>query len=111
MKAIAKTSFVRMSPRKLRLVADAVRKLDLEDAIESLKFVNKRARFPLLKTMKQAVANARQKGLSSPLKITKLAIDKGPIYKRWRPVSRGAVHNVQKFTSHITVEVESKVKN
>jgi len=109
-KAIAKASFIRMSPRKLRLVADVVRGMDAETALSHLKFLKKRATSPMVKTVKQAVANAKQLGLSSPLKISKLMINKGPVYKRFRAVSRGQGHGVEKKTAHIVVELESVSK-
>jgi large subunit ribosomal protein L22 len=110
MKAIAKASFIRMSPRKLRLVADVVRGMDAETALTHLRFMRKRAVLPLSKTVRQALANAKQLGLSSPLKITQLMINKGPVYKRFRAVSRGQAHGVEKKTAHIVVELESKLK-
>ncbi len=106
--AIATTKFIRTSARKLRLVADAVRGMEAEAALQHLKFTPKRANEPLSKAIKQALANAKQLGLSSPLKITHLAIDKGPIYKRIRPVSRGQAHSIQKHTAHIKVILTSQ---
>ena len=107
MQAQATVKFLRASPRKLRLVADAVKQFDAETAISRLRLVPKHAAEPLAKALKQVVANAKQVGLSSPLKITYLSIDKGPIYKRWQPVSRGQVHSIHKPTAHIKVTVES----
>ena len=106
--AIAITKFIRTSPRKLRLVADVVRGMEAEKALQQLKFINKRARGPIFKAIKQAVANAQQLGLSSPLKITQLLVDQGPVYKRWRAISRGQAHSIHKFTSHIKVVLESQ---
>ena len=108
MQAQATVKFLRASPRKLRLVADAVKQFDAETAISRLRLVPKHAAEPLAKALKQVVANAKQVGLSSPLKITYLSIDKGPIYKRWQPVSRGQVHSIHKPTAHIKVTVESE---
>ena len=105
--AIATVKYIRTGPRKLRLVADAVRGMEVEQALTSLKFVRKRASEPLFKAIRQALANAKQIGLSSPLQISYLGIDKGPIYKRWRAVSRGQGHSIHKFTSHIKVILES----
>lgn len=108
MKAIQK--FIRTSPRKLRLVADAVRSLKPEEALLQLKFMRKRAALPLSKTIKQALANAKQtKGLSSDkLLIKEIQINEGPTYKRWRPVSKGAAHSIMKRTSHIRIELEEQ---
>jgi large subunit ribosomal protein L22 len=108
MKAVAKSMFVRTSPRKLRLVANAIRGREVEVALRRLQFINKRATDPITNAVRQALANAQQIGLSSPLTITTVQVNKGPIYKRWRAVSRGMVHSIKKNTSHILVELESQ---
>ena len=107
--ATAKTKFIRMSPRKLRLVADAVRGSEVNIALAKLRYIRKRAALPLAKAIKQALANAKIIGLSAPLKISHLSIDKGPIFKRWRAVSRGQAHGIQKHTAHINVIVTSDI--
>lgn len=106
MKATQK--YIRTSPQKLRLVADAIRALPPKEALLNLKFINKRAAQPLAKTIKQAVASAKQtKGLNpEQLRFKTIDIGKGPTYKRWNPVARGAAHSIFKRTSHIRVELE-----
>ncbi len=108
MKAIQKN--ITISPRKLRLVADSIRHLDPLQAVTYLKFINKSAAKPLLKTIQSALANARlTRGLPpSALRFKTLMIGKGPIYKRWRAVARGSAHPVLKHTSHIYVVLEEK---
>lgn len=108
MKAIQKN--IRTSPRKLRLIADAIRLLDPTDALIHLKLLNKRAATPLAKTIEQAIANAKQSAGSdaSTLKFKHIDIGKGPTYKRWRAVSRGAAHSIFKRTSNIRVILEEK---
>lgn len=73
-----------------------------------------RASLPLLKVVKQAIANATNNlGLDQEsLKIKKIEVSQGPIYKRWRVVSRGRAYEIQKKTSHIMVILagEEKVK-
>jgi large subunit ribosomal protein L22 len=101
--ATATIKFVRTSPRKLRLVADAIRGLDSQSALAQLQFVPKRATRPLIKALKQAEANANQKNLLPPYRIHALLIDKGPIYKRWQSVSRGRAHSLHKPTSHVKI--------
>jgi len=100
--------YIRTSPRKLRLVADAVRSLSPEQALAHLKFVSKVAALPLYKAIKQAVANAKdQTGLSaSKLAFKTIDIMDGPTYKRFQPVSRGMAHSIMKRTSHIRVELK-----
>lgn len=107
----AEQKYVRMSPRKLRLVADAVRGIkDPDELLASLEGIGKRASTPIVKTVKQAVANATNNlGLSAEsLKIKELQVTEGPIYKRYNPVARGQVHPIQKKTSHIRVILEAE---
>lgn len=106
----AEQKFQRMSPRKLRAVAASIRGLKSPAAaIAQLEHVGKRAAGPLIKTIKQAQANAKNNlGVAEEgLKIQKLEIGEGPIYKRGRPVSRGRLHPIKKRTSHIKVILEA----
>lgn len=112
MEVVAKSRYVRCSPRKLRLVASAVKKLSLDEAVTLLENSPKQASLPLLKVVKQGVANAT-KNLSlerAALKIKKIEVSEGPTYKRWRAVSRGRAHGIAKRTSHITVILEGEEK-
>jgi len=106
----AGNNYVRMSPRKLRLVADLVRTKSLDQALIALENSPRRAAVPLLKVVKQAMANATHNLTleRSSLKIKKIAIDEGPTYKRWQPVSRGRAFEIKKRTSHIIVVLEGE---
>jgi len=106
----AETKFIRTSPRKLRLVADLVRNMSLDEAMTVLTHLKKRAATPLLKTFKQATANAvNNRNLSKDLlTIQSIEVNEGPTYKRWRPVSRGRAHSIFKRTSHIKIVLEAK---
>jgi len=110
MEIIAYQKFVRTSPRKLRLVADAVRNLPPTQALTQLKFINKRAAVPLAKVFKQAVSNAVNNSnlKETDLKIKHLQIEEGPTLKRWRAVSRGRAHRILKRMSHIKIVLEAK---
>jgi len=109
MKANSEQKYVRITPRKLRLVVDSIRKLTPEQAIEVLPLINKRAAEPLLKAVKSAVSNAKNKGIdSADLRFVEIQINEGPRIKRGRPVSRGRWHPVLKRMSHIKVIVEAK---
>lgn len=96
--------FVRISPRKTRLVADLVRG---ENAIESqqlLETVNKRAARIIGTTLNSAISNARQKEVEEEsLWIKKIVIDGGPLYKRYMPRAMGRATMIRHTTSHITV--------
>lgn len=106
MKTIQK--YIRTSPRKLRLVADAVRALSPEQALLHLKFMDKAASSPLYKAIKQALSNAKdQAGLeASKLAFKTIDIMSGPTYKRFQAVSRGMAHSIMKRTSHIRIELQ-----
>lgn len=110
MEIIAQASSIRTSPRKIRLVADAVRSLSLDQALVMLKAIRKRAGEPLFKVLKQAQANAVNnfKLAKDKLKIKTIEINTGPTYKRGRAVSKGRGHSIKKRTSHIKVVLWDK---
>ncbi len=110
MEVIAKSKYIRMSPRKVQLVATLIRGLSVSEAKNILNKLNKRATVPLLLTLKQAIGNAvKNFGLSEKsLMIKRLEIGKGPSYKRGRPVSRGQWHTILKRTCHITMVLEGE---
>ena len=99
----------RQSPRKVRLIADLVRGKKVNEALEALKFVNKRASEPFTKVIKSALANATSHGADADrLVITKVAVDKGTVFKRFMPRARGSASRINKRNSHITVELGEK---
>lgn len=110
MEVVAKSRNIRVSPRKLRLVADAIRHLPPQAALVVLEKMGKRAALPLAKTINQALANATNNFnlKKEDLGIKKLEIQEGPTYKRWRAVSRGRAHEIKKRTSHIFLVLEGK---
>lgn len=109
MEIMAKTKYLRTSPRKLRLVAGVIRGLKPSRALVFLDQADKRAAFPLAKTLKSALANAKVKGVvEESLKIKKIEIGGGPIYKRFRAGSRGQAYSLKKRTSHLTVVLEGE---
>lgn len=108
-KAVAKN--IKMSPRKVRLVADALRGLSVDGAIKKLNFVNKRASRPLKKTIESVVANAvnNENAKKEGLKFKEIKVDEGITYKRYRFASRGRIAPYLRRTSHITVVLEDKI--
>jgi large subunit ribosomal protein L22 len=96
---------VRISTRKVRLVADAIRNMPVSQAITMLELTQKRGAGVLLKTIKSAVANAvnNAKLSEDKLVIDKLDIQEGPFLKRFKPSTRGRVHPFKKRSSHIMV--------
>ena len=104
MKAVLKN--YRQSPRKVRLLADLVRGKKVKDALNTLKFVEKRASEPFAKVIRSAAANAVQKGKDSDnLIIKKVTVDKGTVLRRFRARARGSASRINKRNSHITVEL------
>lgn len=106
----ATQKYIRTTPRKLRLVASAIKTLPVDKALMSLKFMGKRAALPLYKTLSSAAAAARKERGVAPDKLAIQSIDvqTGPIYKRWRAVSRGMAHSIMKRTSHIKIVLKEQ---
>ncbi len=106
----AKLNYLRISPRKVRLVADLVRGRSVSDAEKVLQFTIKRSADPVLKLLKSAVANAENNfGLKKEnLYVSEMRVDGGPIIKRFRPRARGAVAPIQKKTSHVSIVLEER---
>jgi len=100
----------RQTARKVRYVADVVKKMSIEDAIKQLAVMERRASLVVLKTLRQAIANAMNNHQLSldELKIKNIVVDVAPTYKRWRAVSRGRAHTILKRSCHIKVELENK---
>lgn len=101
---------LRISPRKTRLVADLIRKRSIQDAQYQLQMSTKRASTPILKVLNSAIANAKHKdnvGVDS-LFIKEIRVDMGRTLRRFRPVSRGRAHPIQKRTSHIRIVLGTK---
>jgi large subunit ribosomal protein L22 len=107
MEVSAKLKFVRLSPQKARLVADQIRGMPVERAVELLNFSNKKAAAIVKKVLESAIANAEHNEGADidELKISIVYIDQGPVVKRWRARARGRANQILKPTSHITLTV------
>ena len=103
MKAQAK--YVRISPRKARLVADLIRGRLVDRAMTILKFTPNKAAKIISCVLYSAVANAgQQAGVNiDSLRVSKIVVDEGPTWKRFMPRSQGRANKICKRTSHITV--------
>jgi large subunit ribosomal protein L22 len=110
MEVQAKARFVRMSPRKVRLVIDLVRGLPVDQALTQLRFLNKGASLPVYKVIASAVANAvhNNKLNREKLFIKTIMADGGPTFNRWRARAFGRAAPIRKRTSHITVILAEK---
>lgn len=99
--------FIRMSPRKVRLVVPLVKDLSPQDAVEVLPHTGKRAAVVLGKVIKTAIANAKQKGINpEDLEIKEIQVGDGPRLKRWRPGARGRIKPYIKRMCQIRVVLE-----
>jgi large subunit ribosomal protein L22 len=108
----AELRHLRISPRKVRLVADLVRGKGVEEALNILQFTQKRSSEPLARLIKSAVANADQKGGVNvdKLYVQTITVDGGPVMKRWRPRAQGRATPILKRTSHIIVKLDQRAK-
>lgn len=110
LEAKAETRWVRMTPRKMRLVANLVRGKGVTSAVNILGFSTKRAALPIEKTIRSASANLLQmdeaaKLDSDDLFVKTIMIDEGPTMRRFRPRAMGRATRIRKRTSHISVVV------
>jgi len=105
MKATAK--YVRIAPRKARLVADEVRGKSYPEAVSMLRFTNKRAAKIISDIVHSAAANAEHNMDADPdeLFVREVRVDEGPTIKRYRPRAMGRATMIRKRTSHIRVEL------
>lgn len=104
----AESKFIKVSPRKLRLVAKNLRGLNPVLAMEKLMLLQKDARSPLLKTLKSVISNATNnlKLNTQSLRIKKVEINQGGAFKRFHPAARGRTHPYKKRMSHIKIVLE-----
>lgn len=113
LEAHAVAKWVRIAPRKMRLVADLVRGKSVNEAINWLHFSSKRAAEPVEKTIRSAMSNLLVSDEASNLDpsdlfVKTIMVDEGPTIKRWRPRAMGRATRIRKRTSHLTVVISSK---
>lgn len=110
MEVSAKLSHARISPQKARLVADLVRGMPVERALETLTFSNKKAAHIVRKILESAIANAEHNAGADvdELKVAKIFVNEGPVLKRFEARAKGRGNRILKRTSHITVTVDER---
>jgi large subunit ribosomal protein L22 len=110
MEVRAKLKFVRLGPRKARLVADLIRGKGSEEALNILSFTKKAAARVIIKLLKSAIANATQKKTVDidRLYVKKISVDQGVTWKRFTPRALGRATTIRKRTSHITIVLDEK---
>ena len=105
METRARARAQRVSPQKCRLVADQIRSLPVGAALDILRYSPKAAAVLLRKVLESAMANAENNDGADldQLRVHRITVDHGPVYKRYRPRARGRVGRIMKPTSHITI--------
>lgn len=109
----ATAKYIRVSPRKMQLLAKQVADLSPQKAIELLSSTNKSGAKPLLKVIKSAVANAENKNIAQKdeLKFVHINVLSAGGMKRYRPVARGMAHEYKRRMSHVRLVLTTKSKN
>jgi len=113
MEAVARLRNLPTSPRKMRLLADLIRGMEVENALNTLKFSTKHPSVPLEKLLLSAVANWRVKNegvdvADANLFVKTIFVDGGRVLKRMRPAPQGRAYRVRKRSNHVTLIVDSR---
>ncbi|CAA6823116.1 MAG: LSU ribosomal protein L22p (L17e) [uncultured Thiotrichaceae bacterium] len=110
MEVAARLRFARLSPQKGRLVADQIRGLPVDKALDILAFSPKKGAAMIKKVLESAIANAEHNEGADvdELSVARVFVDQGPTMKRIRPRAKGRANRILKRTSHITVTVGDK---
>ncbi|MCD6011859.1 MAG: ribosomal protein [Flavipsychrobacter sp.] len=113
MEAVARLRNYPTSPRKMRLLADLIRGVEVEKALNTLKFSTKDPSVPMEKLLLSAVANWRVKNegtdvAEANLYVKTIFVDGGRVLKRMRPAPQGRAYRVRKRSNHITIIVDSR---
>ena len=104
----AKLRYLRVSPRKTRLVVDLVRK-GVAEAINILTFTRRAACEPVRKLIESAIANAEEQDANiDDLFVNRIFVDEGPTLRRFRPRAQGRATRINKRTSHVTCELAER---
>ncbi len=110
METKASLNYARIGAQKARLVADLVRGKNVDDALKTLTYLNKKTALLIKKLIESAVANADYKKTMNmdKLFVKSISVDQGPVLKRFRPRAQGRAFGVRKKLSHINVTLGEK---
>jgi large subunit ribosomal protein L22 len=113
MEAVAKLNNYPTSPRKMRLLADLIRGMEVDKALGVLQFNPKHPAVPLYKLLKSAINNWEQKNIDEKVEdagliVKTIMVDGGRVIKRMRPAPQGRGYRVRKRSNHVTLIVDSK---
>jgi large subunit ribosomal protein L22 len=113
MEAKAQLRHLRVSPRKVRLVANVIKSLPVIEAEEQLQFVRKASAPMVLKLLRSAIANAvhNLKIKKEHLYVKAIFVDEGYTLKRWQPRAQGRATPIKKKSSHVTIVLAEKKNN
>ena len=101
--------FARIAARKARLVADLIRGMRIDEAMNELQFSKKRAAWYLKAVLKSAIANAEERDADvSSLYVSESRVDEGPTIKRFQPKDGGRAHPIHKRTSHLHIVLNER---
>jgi large subunit ribosomal protein L22 len=104
--------YLRIAPRKVRLVANLIKGKSVNDAQAQLMLNPKRSAVPLLKLLNSAIENAKAKNMNvEKLIVVDIRVDKGPMLKRWMPRAQGRATPIHKHTSHILIVLKESEKS
>ncbi len=110
METKASLNYARVGAQKARLVADLVRGKNVDEALKTLTYLNKKTALLIKKLIESAVANADYKKTMNmdKLFVKSISVDQGPVLKRFRPRAQGRAFGVRKKLSHINVTLGEK---
>ena len=113
MEAVARLNNYPTSPRKMRLLADLIRGMEVEKALNTLKFSTKHPSVPLEKLLLSAIANWRVKNegedvAAANLIVKTIFVDNGRVLKRMNPAPQGRAYRLRKRSNHVTISVDTK---
>ena len=112
----AKLNNVPTSPRKMRLVADMIRGMEVNKALDILHFSSKEASRRMEKLLRSAIANWEQKNENGSIEdanlyVSQVFVDSARMLKRLRPAPQGRAYRIRKRSNHVTLFVDSKITN
>jgi len=109
MEYTATAKYVRVSPRKMRLVARAISGKKVNVALNALGIIPNHAAEPVRKLLESAISNALQKkAVVESLMVASVDVTGGPVLKRWHAVSKGTAHTYKKRMTHITIKLKEE---
>ncbi len=113
MEAVAKLNNYPTSPRKMRLLADLIRGMEVDKALGVLQFNPKHPAVPLFKLLKSAINNWEQKNTDAKVEdagliVKTIMVDGGRVIRRMRPAPQGRGYRIRKRSNHVTLIVDSK---